>query len=129
MKTRVGFLLTAVLLFSSFVGIGSAHDGHDPNVVIVKIENLKFVPEVITVKPGTTIQWINLDPIDHDVTSGTSIIGRASRDLKKTKFPDGKFQSGLFKKGQTFSVTVEEKGEQPYYCNAHPFMIGKIVVE
>ncbi len=87
------------------------------------------MPSEVTVAAGTTINWVNLDPVDHDVTSGVSVIGRKARDMKQTKFPDNKFSSGLFGKDKTFSVTLDEKGEYKYYCNIHPFMIAKIVVK
>ena len=95
----------------------------------VEIKNLQFVPIELVVAAGTTITWRNLDPDDHDITSGLSVLGRQTRDMKQTKFPDGKFASGLFGKGKTFSVTLEEKGEYKYYCNIQPFMIAKIVVK
>jgi len=99
------------------------------DTVTIKIENLKFVPDDVVVSKGTTIRWINLDPVDHDVTSGKSLIGRATRGMANTKFPDDKFASGLFGKGKSFSVTFDKKGEYKYYCNIHPFMIARIVVE
>jgi plastocyanin len=101
----------------------------EPGVVIIKAELLQFAPEEVTVKAGTTIRWLNGDNVDHDVTSGISITGREARGKKKTKTPDGKFQSGLFSKGKTFEITLDEKGVYPYYCNTHPFMVGRIVVE
>ena len=97
--------------------------------VTVEIKNIQFVPNEVTVSAGTTIKWINLDPVDHDVTSGLSINGRKSRGLKQTKFPDDKFSSGLFGKGKTFSITLDKKGEYQYYCNIHPFMTAKIIVK
>ena len=104
-------------------------DGPETQSVTVEIKNLQFVPIELVVAAGTTINWLNLDPLDHDVTSGVSVLGRQTRDMKQTKFPDEKFASGLFGKDKTFSVTFEEKGEYEYYCNIHPFMIAKIVVK
>ena len=95
----------------------------------VEIRDLQFAPIELVVVAGTTITWRNLDTNDHDITSGVSVLGRQTRDMKQTKFPDDKFQSGLFGNGKTFSVTLEEKGEYKYYCNIHPFMIAKIVVK
>ncbi len=114
-------------------GFGSDQQTRPENletrVVTVEIKDLRFVPIELVVAAGTTINWLNLDPLDHDVTSGVSVLGRQTRDMKQTKFPDEKFASGLFGKDKTFSVTFEEKGEYKYYCNIHPFMIAKIVVQ
>ncbi len=122
--------LSLVIATSSF---GSAeqtrHENPKTQAVAVGIKNLQFVPIELVVAAGTTINWLNLDPLDHDVTSGVSVLGRQTRDMKQTKFPDEKFASGLFGKDKTFSVTLEEKGEYKYYCNIHPFMIAKIVVQ
>ena len=80
-------------------------------------------------KVGTRVDWVNRDPLAHDVTSGISILGREARNVEKTKLPDGKFSSGLFGQDTTFPYTFDTEGEYPYYCNIHPFMVGKVIVE
>ncbi|MFQ5660859.1 MAG: plastocyanin/azurin family copper-binding protein [Gammaproteobacteria bacterium] len=126
----LGMLTLSLVATSGFGSDGqSEQESPEHQAVTVEIKNLQFVPNEVVVPAGTTINWVNLDPVDHDVTSGVSIIGRKTRDLKQTKFPDGKFGSGLFGKDKTFSVTLGEKGEYKYYCNIHPFMIAKIVVK
>ena len=96
---------------------------------IVEITNIRFEPAEITIKTGTTVTWTNLDPVDHDVTSGISINGRKSRNMKQTKFPDNKFSSGLFGRNESFSNTFDAEGVYDYYCNVHPFMVARIIVE
>jgi len=120
----IAFLLCSALAYGQ-------HQSAQPDCPIVKvgIKNLQFVPNNITVAPGTTIRWTNLDAVDHDVTSGTSITGRKARGLAKTRFPDNKFSSGLFGKDKSFSVTLDRPGEYTYYCSVHPFMTGKITVK
>jgi len=100
----------------------------EPAAVSVEIKNLQFVPGNIEITAGTTVTWINLDAVDHDVTSGVSVVGRKSRGMKQTRFPDEKFASGMFGENKSFSVTFDEKGEYDYYCNIHPFMVGKVLV-
>lgn len=100
-----------------------------PPTTQVEISNLKFVPAELHVRPGTKVIWTNTDPVDHDVTSGVSVNGRQTRDMKQTKFPDGKFSSGLFGAQKTFTYIFKTKGEFDYYCNVHPFMTAKVVVE
>ena len=124
-------ILTLSLVATSGLGSDeqSGQESSENQAVIIEIKNLQFVPSEVTVAAGTTINWVNLDPVDHDVTSGVSVIGRNTRDMKQTKFPDNKFSSGLFGKDKTFSVTLDEKGEYKYYCNIHPFMIANLVVK
>lgn len=130
-KTGVSILLILSLLASSAFGSDEQSEQTSPEnlTATVEIENLKFIPGELTVAAGTTIYWINLDQFDHDVTSGVSVVGRKSRGVKKPKIPDDKFSSGLFGKDKTYSFTLEEKGEYRYYCDIHPFMIARIVVE
>ena len=97
--------------------------------VMVNIQNVQFAPAEITVQAGTQVRWVNLDPLDHDVTSGVSIVGRQARGVNKTKLPDGNFRSALFSTNKTFSFTFSAAGEYPYYCDLHPFMIGKVIVK
>ena len=80
-----------------------------------------YQPNYITITKGTTVTWVNEDATMHTVTSGISD--------GKVKNPDGKFDSKLLKKGETFSYTFNESGEFPYYCNPHPWATGTVVVE
>ncbi len=131
MKTRFTTLLFAIA--AVFIGLEYVHGDTvgtgKPGTVTVMIKELKYSPEVITVKPGTLIKWVNEDNMPHDVTSGVSLTGRAARNVENPKEHDGKFKSGLFSKRKKFKLRLTEKGEYPYYCNIHPFMVGKIVVE
>ncbi len=128
----------AALLFATAALSGSgtttdrpADDSHPATgpLVTIRISGLAFVPATITVVPGTRVRWLNVDPIDHDVTSGRSITGRKSRGLMQTKFPDGRFSSGLFGLQKTFEHTFQEPGDYPYYCSVHPFMTATISVK
>jgi len=97
--------------------------------ITIEIKNIQFTPAELSIDEGTTIRWLNLDPVDHDVTSGISITGRKARGMAQTKFPDGLFASGLFGQNESFSYTFKKKGEYAYYCNIHPFMVAKIRVK
>jgi len=76
-----------------------------------------YIPYHVTVSVGEEITWSNDDSAAHTVTSGTPSDG-----------PDGNFDSSLFMAGGTFSVTLDETGEYPYFCMVHPWMIGNITV-
>ncbi|MBC8516840.1 MAG: hypothetical protein H8D31_06340 [Nitrosopumilus sp.] len=77
-----------------------------------------YIPYHVTVSAGEEITWSNDDSAAHTVTSGTPSDG-----------PDGLFDSSLFMAGGTFSVTLDEAGEYPYFCMVHPWMIGIVTVE
>ncbi|MFQ5514812.1 MAG: cupredoxin family copper-binding protein [Myxococcota bacterium] len=122
--------VACALLAALAGGERSGAEGPGPEgAAVITIENLKFSPARLVVSAGTTVRWLNRDPFPHDVTSGRSVVGREARGLEETRFPDGRFSSGLFGKDAAFSFTFREKGEYSYYCNIHPFMVGRIVVE
>lgn len=114
---------------SSARGDGSSERQGKEAVVKVAIHDVKFDPAEIVIKPGTKVVWTNEDAFEHDVTSGKSYNGREARGMKQTKFPDGKFQSGLFGQNKSFAHTFTERGTFDYYCNIHPFMVGKVIVK
>ncbi len=76
-----------------------------------------YIPFNVSISAGEEITWSNDDSAAHTVTSGTPTDG-----------PDGIFDSGLFMAGGTFSVTLDESGEYPYFCMVHPWMTGNISV-
>lgn len=68
---------------------------------------------VLTVPVGTTVTWTNTDPgMMHTVSS-----------------VDGIFDSGFLNEGDTWSYTFDEAGEFEYFCQPHPWMRAKVVVE
>jgi len=125
----IASLLLAVSCSGHAGGAPTEQSAAETSIVTVEIKKLQFMPAVVTIIAGTTIRWINLDPVDHDVTSGVSVTGRETRSMKQTKFPDNKFASGLFGQDKSFSVAFDAKGEFNYYCDIHPFMIAKILVK
>jgi plastocyanin len=76
-----------------------------------------YLPYHVTVSAGEEITWSNDDSAAHTVTSGTPSEGH-----------DGNFDSSLFMSGSTFSVTLDETGEYPYFCMVHPWMTGIVTV-
>ena len=75
-----------------------------------------YIPYHVTVSAGQEIIWSNDDSAAHTVTSGMP------------GAPDGIFDSSLFMAGGTFSVTLDDAGEYPYFCMVHPWMTGIITV-
>jgi manganese oxidase len=88
-------------------------------VAAVRMYNIAFLPQLLTVTPGTTITWTNEDGMVHTVTSGTT-----SDDAVWTSSPG-------IPPGGTFSVSLHKPGSYHYYCKLHlysPAMHATIVV-
>jgi plastocyanin len=84
----------------------------EPAATEVKIDNFTFVPQRLTIKPGTTVTWINEDDIPHTVAA------------------TGKeFRSKVLDTNDKFSFTFAAAGTFEYFCSLHPHMTGTIVVE
>jgi plastocyanin len=79
----------------------------------MKQENKMFLPSVLIVQKGTTVQFPNLDAIFHNVFSVT---------------PDNAFDLGSYRQGETKSITMQKPGVVSVYCNMHPQMVGHILV-
>ncbi len=78
----------------------------------VAIKDFAFVPQVITVAPGTTVTWTNADEDPHTVTA-----------------TDKGFHSAAMDSGDKYSFTFTKPGEFAYFCALHPHMTGKIIVK
>jgi plastocyanin len=104
----VSFARTALIVAAlSALAIGAAL----ADEAKVNIDNFAFVPETITIKPGTTVTFENRDDIPHLVVDAAS-----------------KFRSKALDTGDTFSVKFDTPGEFSYFCGIHPHMKGKVIV-
>jgi plastocyanin len=79
----------------------------------MKQEGKQFMPPVLIVQKGTTVQFPNLDAFFHNVFSVT---------------PDNSFDLGSYRQGETKGVTMSKPGVVNVYCNMHPQMVGHILV-
>jgi len=86
-------------------------------VNILGLESPFYSPNTVNIKAGETLTFDNIDANFHTVTSGTQKSG-----------PDGTFDSGLLKAGDTFELTLDKPGTYQYYCTIHPNMVGTIIV-
>jgi hypothetical protein len=75
--------------------------------------NLAFVPRVLPVLVGTTVDFPNRDTVYHSVFS----FSRRQR-----------FEIGLYKPGESRSVTFDRTGLVKLFCNIHDQMFGAILV-
>jgi plastocyanin len=82
--------------------------------VTVELKDIRFRPQGIRVKPGTTVTWVNKDPVIHNVRQVESVF--LSLDVVQP--------------GDTFSYTFDKPGKYRYQCTFHhPNMNGVVIVE
>jgi hemoglobin len=84
-----------------------------PKTRIVEQRNKTFMPRVLAVPTGSTVQFPNFDGIYHNVFS-----------LSAPK----KFDVGLYKDGETREVKVDKPGVIRLGCNIHAKMASYILV-
>ncbi|MGN6350894.1 MAG: cupredoxin domain-containing protein [Candidatus Nitrosocosmicus sp.] len=91
-------------------------------VIIVKgaalLRDKAYSPNPIIIHAQDSINWINSDDVVHTVTSGASF---NSPDRGQA------FDSGLL--GGSYSHKFDKPGIYNYFCQIHPTMLGKIIVE
>jgi plastocyanin len=78
---------------------------------IVRIDNFAFTPDVLTVKAGTHVVFVNQDDIPHTVVADRA-----------------EFRSKALDTDDRFEFTFVKEGEFSYFCGLHPHMRGRIVV-
>jgi len=74
-------------------------------------KTMQFLPHVLPVVVGTTVQFLNSDPVAHNVFS-----------------PEGKYNLGTWPQGQTKDHTFTKAGVYTQLCRVHPEMEGYVVV-
>lgn len=80
-------------------------------VVEIRISDFSYGGDEMRVPVGTTVRWVNRDPVGHTVT------------------PDeGDWGSSLIGPGEVFEHTFERAGEYPYRCIPHPYMQSNVIV-
>ncbi len=80
--------------------------------VSILIKNFDFGPINVTVAPGTTVVWKNLDGEPHTVASA-----------------DGLFRSMALDQNDSYRVTFDKPGTFRYICSIHPNMRATITVK
>lgn len=111
MFPRRAALSFALVLCTAFASSSSLAAGPATGVRAVDITGFKFVPQEITVAPGTTVRWVNRDQTQHTVTSDTKL-----------------FDSKALSPGEKFEFTFTTAGDFSYHCSIHSFMTGIVHV-
>jgi len=111
-----------VLLACGGSGDGSGTDAYGESnavtvaeaAVVVELKDIKFDPQGIKVRPGTTVTWVNMDTVVHNVRQVQSVF----------LSPD------VMEEGDKFTFTFDEPGTYRYQCTYHhPNMNGVVIVE
>jgi len=79
-------------------------------IYVVEIRQMKFKPEVVTVKKGDKIVFVNHDLVNHDVTEEGKTWSSSTLEPEK-------------------DWTLIATASQNYFCSLHVVMKGKIIVE
>ena len=96
-------------------GTGSESDACGANEVCVN--HMAFNPATLTVCGGETVTW-KFDENGHSTTS----------DAPEAPEAQDTWDSGVVKKGQTYTHTFSNAGTFGYHCSVMPEMKGTIVV-
>jgi plastocyanin len=105
------FNRVALALVASLAVTAAAHAEAEP-AETVHIGNFMFDKMTLTVRPGTTVTWVNDDDIPHTVVA---------KDLS--------FRSKALDTGDRFSFTFAKPGQFVYFCSLHPRMTATVVVK
>ncbi|HET9995822.1 MAG TPA: plastocyanin/azurin family copper-binding protein [Candidatus Acidoferrum sp.] len=85
--------------------------------VVIDQRKMAFIPHVVAVQQGTTVEFLNSDPVGHNVY-WPSISGnkKLSHNL------------GTWPKGEKKPFQFNDLGTASLLCNVHPEMSGYVVV-
>lgn len=93
------------------------------------MKDIKFSPAKLTITPGTTVTWVNEDPMGHTVTPAEPTLWGIQGS--------GNDPADWLQDGATWSFTFKDSGSYVYYCFPHASqgkdgnfvgMVGTIVV-
>ncbi len=82
-------------------------------VTDVKMQNMAFVPQNVTIKQGESVRWTNMDLVPHTATSGSPGDANAG----------SLWNSGNLSMGQSYTHKFNDVGEFVYFCQVHPTMM------
>ncbi|WP_455922751.1 cupredoxin domain-containing protein [Pseudomonas putida] len=97
--------MRALMLALLMVGAAQADEVH------IDIKGFMFDPQPLEIAIGTTVTWINHDPIPHTVAETSHL-----------------FRSAALDTDERFSWTFKDPGTYQYFCTVHPQMVGTIHV-
>jgi len=81
-------------------------------VSLIHIKNFAFVPDTVTIHPGSTVRFVEDDETPHTVTA-----------------TDHSFDSGNLNQKDSWRHTFTTEGTYTYFCSYHTYMKGTVVVK
>ena len=84
---------------------------------VIDQKGLVFVPHIVVVQQGTTVEFLNSDNVQHNVF-WTAIAGDKKAGHNLWTWP----------KGEKRPFTFDKVGAVPLLCNVHPEMAGYLIV-
>ncbi len=113
-RGAIGWAICLLLLLAPVVlGVRAASAKDEGQTHTVVIENMKFSPGTLRVRPGDRVVFENKDLVPHTATAK----------------PAGAFDSGLVAAGKSWTFIPQSAGTFHYACLFHPTMEGEVVVE
>ncbi|HEU6453305.1 MAG TPA: plastocyanin/azurin family copper-binding protein [Gemmatimonadaceae bacterium] len=93
------------------------------------VKDFTFSPETVTVKVGSSIQWVNDGPSAHHVLSDDMVWDSGNLSGPSGSDPYGYGGTA----GQTFTFKFDSAGTFTYHCknhppSAYPNFVGVVVV-
>ena len=102
----------AKYLEETVVYVTQASGTFTPKTVSMDQQGMKFLPHVLTITAGDTVEFLNHDNVDHNVFT-----------------PDAEaYNLGTFKQGEKRTHTFAKPGAYSQLCSVHPEMLGFIWV-
>ncbi|MDO8608769.1 MAG: plastocyanin/azurin family copper-binding protein [Phaeospirillum sp.] len=101
------------LVLAAFILVTLAGPAVAGESVRVGMDKMLFMPRTLTIKPGTTVEWVN----DEKRTSHSVLFEKEGLPESDRLFP-----------GESWKRTFDKSGVYPYRCGPHPEMTGVIEV-
>lgn len=114
-KVLYGFEFTIPLhlgRFGAWFSGARAEPAATDAAATVRIAQLKFQTDTVTIQAGQTVRWVNDDEVAHTVTFTSAAVPSSDR----------------LTRGRAFSARFDRPGIYTYACTPHPFMRGVVVV-
>jgi plastocyanin len=116
----VSSLLLSLVIGTAIGGVPATAFAETLEVEILKgsttLADKSFSPNPVQISNGDTIVFYNRDTVLHTATSGDGTTG------------SGTFDTGFLGPNRSAEVVVNGEGAIPYFCMAHPTMVGLVQV-
>ena len=114
-------LAVSLLFLALAVPLSSAAAMKSPNRQVIIPGEDRFVPFVLVIRKGQTVEWINQDTDDHTVVSNDFFTTTDHKGVN-TLVPGTDSNGGKF---GTFELMFKKAGVFAYYCRFHATLDGQ----